>query len=170
MDSQTLAALLPQGFSDNSRVWIYQSNRAFILKEQTEINEQLSQFYLQWQAHGIPVKGWAGVIYGQFIIIMADETQTQVSGCSTDASVRIIKSIERQYSVNLFDRMSLTFLRKDKAEMLPIGQIQYAIDRGFIDGNTLLFNNVVYTKAELLQNWLIPLRHSWLADRIVLTK
>lgn len=168
MDSQSLQALLPANFADNSRVWIYQSNRAFIPKEQAEINEQLSQFYLQWEAHGTPVKGWASVVYGQFIIIMADESQTLVSGCSTDASVRIIKSIERQYSVNLFDRMSITFLRKNKAEMLPLGQVQYAIDQGFIDGNTLLFNNVVYTKAELLQNWLVPLSQSWLADRISL--
>lgn len=165
---EEVQALLPPDFADQSRVWIYQSNRAFIEKEQNEINEQLSQFYMQWTAHGAPVKGWAKVLFGQFIVVMADETEVAVSGCSTDASVRIIKSIERQYSVNLFDRLSITFLRKGKAEMLPLGQVQYAIDKGFIDGDTFLFNNVVYTKKELLEHWLVPLHKSWLAQRVVL--
>lgn len=160
--------LLPEGFSDQSRVWIYQSSRAFIEKEQHEINEQLEQFYIQWTAHGSPVKGWAKVLFGQFIVIMADETEVGVSGCSTDSSVKVIKSIERQYSVNMFDRLSITFLRKEKAEMLPLSQIQYAIDMGFIDGDTYLFNNVIYTKKELQEVWLVPLRKSWLADRVTL--
>lgn len=162
--------LLPTDFSDQSRVWIYQSSRAFIEKEQYEINEQLEQFYTQWAAHGAPVKGWAKVLFAQFIVIMADETAVSVSGCSTDSSVKVIKSIERQYSVNMFDRMSITFLLKGKAEMLPLNQIQYAIDKGFIDGDTFLFNNVVYTKSELEQRWLIPLRKSWLAERVNLSE
>lgn len=159
---------LPEDFAPNSRVWIYQSNRAFVEKEEREINEQLYQFYIQWTAHGAPVKGWAKLLFGQFIVIMADESDVIVSGCSTDSSVRVIKSIERQYSVNLFDRMSITFLRKGKAEMLPLSQIQYAIDRDFIDGDTYLFNNVVYTKSEMLTQWLVPLRKSWLAERVQL--
>lgn len=158
--------LLPTDFADQSRVWIYQSSRAFIEKEQLEINEQLEQFYTQWAAHGAPVKGWAKVLFGQFIVIMADETTVSVSGCSTDSSVKVIKSIERQYSVNMFDRLNITFLRNGKAEMLPLNQVQYAIDKGFINGDTFLFNNVVYTKSELEQRWLIPLRKSWLAERV----
>jgi hypothetical protein len=163
---EEVQSLLPKDFSDKSRVWVYQSSRAFIKKEQQEINEQLEQFYTQWTAHGAAVKGWAKVLFGQFIVVMADETAVSVSGCSTDSSVKIIKSIERQYSVNMFDRMSITFMRKGKAEMLPLGQIQYAIDKGFIDGETYLFNNVVYTKAELQERWLVPLRKSWLAERV----
>ena len=165
---EEVKSLLPEGFSDESRVWIYQSSRAFIEKEQHEINEQLEQFYTQWTAHGAPVKGWAKVLFGQFIIILADESNVAVSGCSTDSSVKVIKSIERQYSVNMFDRLSITFMRKNKAEMLPIGQVQYAIDKGFIDGDTYLFNNVVYTKKELLESWLVPLRKSWLAQKVTL--
>jgi hypothetical protein len=163
---EELNSLLPKHFSGNSRVWIYQSNRAFIEKEQLEINEQLEQFYLQWDSHGKPVNGWAKLLFAQFIVIMADENNGIVSGCSTDSSVKVIKSIERQYSVNMFDRLSITFLRNGKAEMLPINQIQYAIDNGFINGDTCLFNNVVYTKTELLNNWLIPLKNSWLKDRL----
>lgn len=168
MLADELKALLPAGFADESRVWIYQSSRAFIEKEQMEINEQLEQFYLQWNAHGEPVKGWARVLFGQFIVFMADESSVKVSGCSTDSSVRVVKSIERQYDVNLFDRLSITFLKNGKAEMLPLNQVQYALDNGFIDADTDLFNNVVYTRKDLLEQWLVPLRSSWLAAKVQL--
>lgn len=168
METKQLKDLLPEGFADTARVWIYQSSRAFIEKEAVEVNEQLHQFYANWQAHGSPVKGWAKLLYRQFVIVMADETDVEVTGCSTDSSVRVIKSLERQYDVNFFDRMMLTFLVKDKAEMLPFGQVQYAIDKGYINKDTLVFNNVATTRKELLEEWLVPLSQSWLASRVTL--
>ncbi len=166
MQYQELTNLIPTDFADNARVWVYQSSRAFIEKEAKEINEQLYQFYVQWQSHGAPVKGWAQLLFRQFIVVIADETEVMVGGCSTDSSVRVIKSIERQYDVNFFDRMMLTFLRKGKAEMLPFNQVQYALDKGFIDKETLVFNNIVLNKKELMENWLVPLNKSWLASRV----
>ncbi len=166
MQMEALSAQLPTDFSEDSRVWIYQSSRRFTEQQQKEIDEQLEQFYLQWQSHGTPVKGWARLIFGQFIVVLADEAATGVSGCSTDSMVRVIKSIERQYDCNLFDRLTLTFLVKGAAQMLPLSQVQYAIDKGYIDGDTALFNNVVATKSELEKSWLIPLRDSWLAARL----
>lgn len=163
-----LNQIIPADFAPESRVWIYQSSRPFGEQEALQVDEQLYQFYSQWQAHGAPVKGWGKLVFGQFIVMMADETGTNVSGCSTDGMVRIIKSIERQYSVNMFDRLVLTFLVKGKAEMLPLGQVQYAVDKGYIDGTTPLFNNTVGTKKELLEHWLVPVKDSWLAARLSL--
>lgn len=163
---QELKDIIPADFAEDSRVWVYQSSRAFIEREEHEINEQLHQFYSQWQSHGTPVKGWAKLLFKQFIVFMADETASQVSGCSTDSSVRIVKSIERQYDVNMFDRLVLTFLVNGKSQMLPLNQVQYAFDKNYIQKDTPLFNNTVLTKQELLHNWLIPLEDSWLAKRI----
>lgn len=166
MQPNILHSLVPADFSDNARVWVYQSSRAFIDKEVNEINEQLLQFYSQWQSHGAPVKGWAKLLFNQFIVIMADETEVMVGGCSTDASVRVIKSIERQYDVNMFDRLMLTFLVNNKAEMLPLNQVQYAIDKGYINKDTPVFNNLIATKNDLLDNWLAPINSTWLAERV----
>lgn len=168
MNTELIKDLIPAEFSDNSRVWVYQSSRPFSEKEETEINEQLLQFYLQWQAHGAGVKGWAKLLFRRFIVIMADEDEVVVSGCSTDSSVRVIKSLERQYEVQLLDRLSITFMVKGQPEVLPLNQVQYAVDKGFINAETPLFNNLVATKTELLRNWLQPLGQSWLRTRIQL--
>jgi hypothetical protein len=165
---ETIADMIPTDFATDSKVWVYQSSRPFVEKEQKEIQEQLEQFYMQWQAHGASVKGWAKLLFGRFVVLMADETDVNVSGCSIDSSVRILKSIEKQYEVQLFDRLSITFLVKDKAEVLPFNQLQYAIDKGYINGNTLVFNNIVTTKKALLEQWLQPLKDSWMANKVTL--
>ena len=69
-----LKDLIPSDFASDSKVWIFQSSRAFIEKEEKEVNEQLFQFYKQWLSHNVPVKGWAKLLYRQFIVVMADET------------------------------------------------------------------------------------------------
>ncbi|MBC7872901.1 MAG: hypothetical protein H7Y01_02835 [Ferruginibacter sp.] len=160
---------LDGNFHPDSRVWIYQCNRLFMLNEALEIEELLKEFTLQWKSHGTPVKGESHLFFGQFIVLIADETATGVSGCSTDGSVRLVKDIEQRFKVNMFDRTTLAFIVKDKVELLPLSQLQYAVGNGFITADTLYFNNLVQTKEELESKWIIPLKDSWLTNKISLT-
>ncbi len=162
--------LLDGNFHPDSRVWVYQCNRLFTLGEALEIEEILKEFVMQWKSHGTPVKGEAHLFFGQFIVLIADETATGVSGCSTDSSVRMIKDIEKRLGVNMFDRTTLAFVVKDKVQLLPLSQLQYAFDNGFITPETIYFNNLIQTKAELETNWTIPIKSSWLAKKISTTK
>lgn len=157
---------IPASFHPSSRVWIYQSSRLFTIPEAFHIEDILKEFAANWQSHGTPVKGYANLLYGQFIIIIADETATGVSGCSTDSSVRVIKQIEQQFGVNMFDRQMLAFLVKDKIQLLPLAQISYAIENNYLTTDTLYFNNLVSTKQELMEKWIIPIKDSWLTSRI----
>lgn len=159
--------LLPSDFSDDSRIWIYQSNRLFSIGEAMEIEKILDQFAIEWKSHGTPVKGFGTLFFGQFIILMADEAQTGVSGCSTDSSVRTIKMIESSMKVSLFERTNIAFVVKEKIEILPLAQVQYAVEKGFIDENTLFFDNTIQTKKSFLVNWIIPMGKSWLGKRFL---
>ncbi len=159
--------LLDGSFHPGSRVWIYQSSRLFSLSEALDIEEMLREFTTQWKSHGTPVKGEGHLFFGQFIVLIADESATGVSGCSTDSSVRLIKDIEQRFGVNLFDRLSLAFVVKDKVQLLPLSQLPYAIENKFIDADTLYFNNLVQTKSELEEKWIVPLKDSWLAKKVL---
>lgn len=152
---------LPEEFSESSRVWIYQSDRLFFVNELFEIEDLLADFVQQWKSHTEDVKAYANVFFGRFIVLMADESQTKVSGCSTDSSVRFIKQLEQKFNVNFFNRQMLAFSRNDKVEMVPLNQLKYAIDNGLITGETLYFDNTVLTKAEW-KNWIKPAKQSWL--------
>src|SRR5882757_9533916 len=161
--------LIPAEFAPESRVWIYQSPRLFLLSEALEIEKMLAAFAANWKSHGTPVKGYGNLFYSQFIILMADESATGVSGCSTDGSVRLIKEIEQRFGVQMFDRLMLAFRPGDKVEMVPLSQLPFALEHGLITPDTLYFNNTVQTKAELESKWLIPLKDSWLAERCLKT-
>jgi len=104
--------LLPTDISKSSRVWIYQATRIFSIQEALEIEDRLEQFTQNWQSHGAPVKAVGLLLFGQFIVLIADETNIPVGGCSTDSSVREIKKNRtslrrwpfRPYTISLYNK------------------------------------------------------------------
>jgi len=161
--------LLPAHFSDDSRVWVYQSNRCFALSEALEIEELLDAFRIQWLSHGAEVTAYANLFFGQFLVFMSDGKDVTVSGCSTDSSVRFVKELGETFQVDFFNRTNLAFFLKDKIQLLPLAQLQYAFENGFINGDTLYFNNLVLAKKELEENWIVPIKNSWLSKKLQLT-
>jgi hypothetical protein len=158
--------LIDPALSPDSKVWIYQSNRLFSIGEALDVENMLGQFAANWKSHGVAVKAAAYLFFGQFIVLIADERATGVSGCSTDGSVRLIKDIGTKYEVDMFDRTTLAFVVEDKLQLLPMTQLQYAIDNGFISSETLYFDNTIATKQELEESWIVPIKDSWLTRRI----
>ena len=65
----------PMKISENSRVWIYQSDRILSSEEVKQIQEKLDGFTSQWLAHGHELLALAEIRYNQFIIISVDEQQ-----------------------------------------------------------------------------------------------
>ncbi len=158
--------LLPDNFSKASRVWVYQASRLLTIAEALETEDLIREFCEDWKSHGADVDAYGNLFFGQFLILMADETRAGVSGCSTDSSVRFVKGLEQKFSVDFFNRNNLAFVVKDKIQLLPLNQLKYAFENGFIGADTLYFNNIVLNKEELENNWMIPVRQSWLASRL----
>ena len=163
-----LKTILPENFHPLSKTWIYQSNRTFTMPELFQVEQLLESFTQNWKSHGKPVKGFATIVYGQFIVLMADETITSVGGCSTDSSVHIIKQIEVMHKVQMFNRELLAFWIKDKVQTIPLTQVGYALENGILKKDTLYFNNLVSNKAAMEKEWLQPIAHSWLAKKYAL--
>jgi hypothetical protein len=158
--------LLPDNFSGDSKVWVYQSSRLFTLSEALEIESLLNKFSSEWRSHGAEVYAYCNLFFGQFIILMADESHAGVSGCSTDSSVRFIKQLGEKFSVDFFNRTNLAFFINNKIQLLPMNQLHYALDNYFINPDTLYFNNLVQTRDELENKWIIPVKDSWIAGRL----
>jgi len=158
--------VLPEEFDGSSRVWIYQASRPFTVQEAFQLEDMMKTFVSSWNSHGVPVKGYANLFFGQFIVLMADEKASKVSGCSTDSSVRMIREMESRFNVQLFDRQLLAFLIKDCVQLLPLSQLASGITNGQIQPGTPYFNNTVQSKTELETQWIIPVKESWLVKKI----
>ena len=157
--------LVPRDFNDNSHVWIYQSNRVFNVYDAHDIQKLLQNFAKGWKSKGIPLKCYGNLFFGQFIIFMADEATTGMSSSCIDSSLKLIKNIEQDFRVELFDRLMLAFIIKERIQLLPLTKLNSAIETYVITPDTLYFNNTILTKKELLNNWIIPIKESWLATR-----
>src|ERR1051325_1174697 len=110
--------LLPSDFNDDSRVWVYQSDRAFTDNEVSEIKDVLDEFVTQWKSHAVPVKGYGAVLFNQFIVFVADERATGVSGCSIDSSVRVVQQLAQKLGADLFNWQLLAFLINDTVQIV----------------------------------------------------
>jgi len=80
-----------------------------------------------------------------------------------------VKNIEQDYGVQLFDRQMLAFIINERIQLLPLSKVNSSIESDIIEAGTLYFNNTILTKKELLSQWIIPLKESWLKGRIPAT-
>lgn len=148
-------------FSPQSKVWVYQSNREFSASEVTEIQEKLNAFTEQWQAHGHQLKAKAEIIHNFFIVITVDETASNVTGCSIDASVRVLKEIETQYNLDLFNRFNMAYMGDNKVFSLNKEDFETLVSIKKITPDTIVFNNMVQTLEEFETKWQVPFAQSW---------
>ena len=148
---------LPSG----SRVWIYQSDRAFSEAESAAINTAISDFVSQWLAHKAKVIGDGRLLYDRFVVLVADEEKLQVSGCSIDSTVRFIKDLGAKYNVNFFDRFYTCYWDNDRIEGTDFEIFKTKLAQGLISEDTIVFNNLVHTIDDLNTQWQVPLSKSW---------
>ena len=146
--------------SADARVWIYQSNRAFDSDEKADIEKQLIDLCNNWNTHGTALH-CSFQIHDWFICLFVDESMQDASGCSIDSSVAVIKSIAKQYQIDFFDRMNIAYLEGENTQVLPLPKFKQ-----ILSSETLVFNNLVKTKAEYESQWKIPISDSWLAKYI----
>ncbi len=143
------------------RVWIYQSNRRLTSTEEVRILEILDTFTGQWKAHGKQLAAWAEVRYSYFVIITVDETVAPPTGCSIDKSVHLLKNLEKELQITLFDRMQIAYKEGEDVIVVPRAIFEQRLAEGAITDETIVFNNLVQNQEELASNWEIPLKESW---------
>ncbi|HVS90683.1 MAG TPA: hypothetical protein VHE59_01540 [Mucilaginibacter sp.] len=148
-------------FSEQSRVWVYQSDRELTTQEAAEIQNTLDRFAAEWTAHNHQLKARAEVRYNRFLVLIVDESQAGASGCSIDKSVNFLKRIEQEYGINLFDRFNLAYREGERVLSAPRHQFEELLKEGRITNNTIVFNNLVPTLADLENKWEVPFKESW---------
>lgn len=149
---------------DTSRVWVYQSNRAFTNDEMEILLPLLSDFNNNWVAHSKKLNSAIEVFYNQFIVLFVDEYSQEATGCSIDSSVSLIKDIEEKFAVSLLDRLNLTYKQNNEIKTIKMANFQEAIKAGEITNETTVYNNLIITKNEFINNWEVPAKLSWHAN------
>lgn len=146
---------------EESRVWIYQSNRKFSDEEISEIDEALKVFIGNWAAHGSGLEASYQIKYNRFIILAVNQDSQSATGCSIDASVHFIQELEKKYDVDLLDKMNVTFKQGEHIAHKPLIEFRKMAKAKSVSANTIVFNNLVNTVGEWQDYWEVPAGESW---------
>lgn len=148
--------------SSNSRVWIYQADRALTSDEQSIITSASNAFLKQWAAHGADLKAAAEIRFNHFLIIAADESFNQASGCSIDAQFRFVQELARDMNIDFFNRANLAFMIDEQVQLKDMKAIKSEISEGNVKAEDTFFDNTVKTIVELSTKWMVNANESWL--------
>jgi hypothetical protein len=146
---------------ETSRVWIYQANRSFSEEEITEIKEKLDVFIENWTAHGSDLQSGYDFKYKRFIVIGLNQNLNTATGCSIDASVHFIQELEKEYKVDLLDKMNVSYKQGEFIAHKSLIDFRKMAKQKAVSKNTIVFNNLVTNIAEYKENWEVPASESW---------
>jgi len=146
--------------SEDSRIWIYQSNKELNNDQVSEISSELNEFLKTWNTHGKPISCSYQVKYNRFIIIAAENT-LEISGCSIDSSVAFIQSLEAKYSIVLLDKMDVAYRNNKTIDIISLKDFKQMVKNKSITSTTVVFNNLVSNISEFNSNWETTVEDSW---------
>ena len=138
---------------DDSRIWIYQSDKDLNEFEISIIDDKTTSFLDSWKAHGKDLECSYSIINKRFIVIAVNENINNIGGCSIDNSIQI----------NLLNRLIVNYKVDNKIASTSLNDLKNKIKDGGFTSETIIFNTAIKTKGELLNNFEIDIKSSWLS-------
>ena len=147
---------------DYSRLWIYQVDRELTDSEVIAISSILKDFLEHWESHGNSLIGSFQIRLNRFVILAVNEQLTKASGCSIDKSVEIMKTIEEEFDIALFDRTKIAYMHENNIKTTSLVNIKEKISLGEIKAETIIFDNLILIKEQLESQWQNAAGKTWL--------
>ncbi len=147
--------------TNDYRVIIYPASRPFTAKESKVITEKLYDFLATWAAHGKPLSSSFKIEKNQFIVICVDEEKEAASGCSIDSLGGVIRELDHEFQLGLFDRMKASFVENGEIKTMKLQDFRKALKDGEISTEIEVFDFSKNTYVSFLSDFLLPLKRSW---------
>ena len=146
---------------DSSRIWIFQSDLKIEDNKIESIKNELDKFLIQWSSHGKELECSYEIKHNLFITIAVDSNVNNATGCSVDTLTNFILKIQEDNNINFFNRLSIAYNIENEIKLNNLSDIkEMIIDKKFAL-ETIVYNNLVKTKKEYLNNWKVPAFKSW---------
>jgi hypothetical protein len=156
---RTLSDLSPE-----SRLWIYQSDRFLTDAEAASILNETVSFLQAWTSHDKSMLAAAEVISNRFLLIGADETQAEASGCGIDKLVRFVQALGQKWHVDFFKRTQVIYMLESSLTETELHTFWGLRKAGVVDDHTLVFDNTIRKVGDLNGRWKVPFSQSWHAE------
>ena len=143
--------------SDESRIWIYASEKKLTNNQKKYILNFMSLNLQKWKAHNTSLTSGVTILEDHFIIIALDESKNLATGCSIDTLQKNIQEIERELSISLMNRLNI-FCKIDLDGKIVCLSTNKLKDK--VGDNTLFYDLTIQKKYDLL-TWCKPIKEGW---------
>ncbi len=148
--------------SDSSKLWVFQSDKIISPSNQKILINEISPFLTDWSSHGAEIKSSFEIRYDLFLIISVDEEINSASGCSIDKLTNFIIQISNEIGVDFFNRLNVAYKSdSEKINLRSLSDFKTLISEGKINEESIVFNNLIKTKKDYIEQWEVQLKNSW---------
>ena len=147
--------------TNDYRVIVYPASRPFSSKESKIITETLYDFLANWAAHGKALSSSFKIEKNQFVVVCVDEEKESASGCSIDTLNGVMRNLDKEFSLGLFDRMKASFVENGEVKTLKLQDFKKGLKDGEISENIEVFDFSKDSYLNFLSDFLLPLKRSW---------
>lgn len=148
--------------SDSSKLWVFQSDKIISPSNQKILINEISPFLTDWSSHGAEIKSSFEIRYDLFLIISVDEEINSASGCSIDKLTKFIIQISNEIGVDFFNRLNVAYKSDSKKiNLISLSDFKTLIYEGKINEESIVFNNLIKTKKDYIEQWEVQLKNSW---------
>jgi flagellar motor switch protein FliM len=147
--------------TNDYRVIVYPASRPFTSKESKIITETLYDFLANWAAHGKALNSSFKIERNQFIVVCVDEEKESASGCSIDSLSGVMRKLDQEFQLGLFDRMKASFVENGEVKTLKLQEFRNGLKNGDISKDIEVFDFSKDSYLNFLSDFLLPLKRSW---------
>lgn len=147
-----------QSLPDNSKIYIFPSNRKFYKNECPIIDEKIQQFFQKYETSEI----FYELKYGRFIIVFVSD-KTPLSMDENDELISFIISLEKKFDVSLIDKVNVCFKQGEYVQLKEISDFKKLIKNKGVSKKTIVFDNLIINKKEFEDCWESPAGESWIS-------
>ena len=146
---------------ENSKVWVYPSNRKFYPNEIEEIEVKINAFIETWKSDDENFKASYQFLYHRFIIFIVDVDSVALTNEDIDISVSFILSLQETYDVSLLDKMNVCFKQGEFVQYKELKDFKKLLKNKALTGKSIIFDNLISIKQDLDNHWEMPIEESW---------
>ena len=146
----------------DARVWIFSADRILSNDQQTQLLVNVDGFLAQWGAHDTPLTAGREIRYDRFLFIAVDQKRVGPSGCSVDALVRQMKTVQQELGVELVDHAPVLFRRGDEIARVAREEFSALVTEGEVSLETTVFDNTLTRLGDVRDGrWETSAERTW---------
>ncbi len=145
-------------FSDEAKVLIFPSSRNLYPQEIEQLNREIPLFL----AESFELDLGYQLKYKRFLIFYIEDN-ISFSADNHEELVNYILNLEKRLSISLLDKVNVCFKQGNHVQRKEMNEFKALIKNRGVSKKTIVFNNLITSKAELDHCWETPASESWIS-------